>query len=154
MFGHQPRMSLAVFMVIYHFSHWHFTPPLTILLLPVMMIPAVIASLGVAYMLSAITVTYRDFRFLIPVASQLWMWVSFVMLPQKLLHEHARLLKYEWLLALNPMYGILQAIRHVMLPDMGWTPWHLVMGTIVAIAMCVLGMFYFRKTERRFADIA
>jgi homopolymeric O-antigen transport system permease protein len=62
--------------------------------------------------------------------------------------------KYEWLLALNPMYGIIQGIRHVVLPNMGWNPWHLVIGTAVSCGMCVLGMFYFRKTERRFADIA
>jgi len=144
----------VAFMIIFHFSHWHYVPPVTMLLLPLFIIPAAIASLGVAYLLSAVTVTYRDFRFLIPVASQMWMWLSFVMLPRELLLEHQRLSKYEWLLAMNPMYGIIQGIRHVVLPDMGWNPWHLVIGTAVACGMCVLGMFYFRKTERRFADIA
>lgn len=143
-----------VFIVFYHFSHWHFTPPLSIVLLPVLMIPAAIASLGMAYLLSAATVTYRDFRFLIPLASQVWMWLSFVMLPRELLLQHHRLAKYELLLALNPMYGIIEAIRHVTLPGMSWDPWHLVIGTVVSCGLCVLGAFYFRKTERRFADIA
>jgi lipopolysaccharide transport system permease protein len=144
---------LAVFMVCYHFSHWQFTPPPQVLLLPLLLIPAAIASLGVAYMLSAVTVTYRDFRFLIPVGSQLWMWMSFVMMPRELILRRPRLAHMEWVLALNPMYGIIQGVRHVLL-GMDWVPWHLALGTVVACGMCVLGMFYFRKTERRFADIA
>jgi lipopolysaccharide transport system permease protein len=145
---------LAVFMVWYHFSTWHFVPPMTIFLFPLLLIPTVIAALGMAYLLSALTVTYRDFRFLIPVVSQMWMWISFVMIPRELLLARPKLARYEWILALNPMYGIIQGFRHLMLPGMGWNPWHLVVGTLIACGMCVLGMFYFRKTERRFADIA
>jgi lipopolysaccharide transport system permease protein len=141
------------FMLAYHFSHWHFTPPIGILLLPLLMIPVVICSLGVAYLLSALTVTYRDFRFLVPVASQMWMWLSFVMIPRELLSNGHRFAKWEWVLALNPMYGILEAIRHFTL-NLDWHPWHLVSGTATACGMCVLGAFYFRRTERRFADIA
>ena len=143
---------LAVFMVGYHFTHYHFTPGWEILLLPLLIVPTVIAALSMAYLLSALTVTYRDFRFVIPFLSQLWMQVSFVTLPRELVLQ-SRYAPYEWLLALNPMYGIIEAYRHAML-HMAWTPWHLVLGTAVASALCVLGMFYFRKTERRFADIA
>ena len=48
---------------------------------------------------SALTVTYRDFRFLIPLMAQTWMWLSFVAFPP-LMVEHSR---WRWLLALNPM---------------------------------------------------
>jgi len=141
------------FMIYYHFS-MGYTPPITIVFLPFLMLPIVIASLGVAYLLSAVTVTYRDFRFLIPFMGQIWMWVSFVMMPRELLLTHTRFIKYEWLLSLNPMYGLLQGIRRVVLPHMTWNPWHYVIGTLISCGMCVLGAFYFRKTERRFADIA
>ena len=121
--------------------------------LPLVLIPLSIASLGVAYLLSAVTVTYRDFRFLVPVASQLWMWLSFVMMPRELLLGSPKLARWDKVLALNPMFGIIQAVRHVVL-GMSWDPWDLVIGTVVASGVCVLGMFYFRRTERRFADIA
>ncbi len=150
-------VMLICFMVYYYFSPtWHFVPPITILYVPLLMIPMIVASMGVAYFLSAVTVTYRDFRFLIPIASQLWMWMSWVMMPRKLLLDSPTLLKYEWLFALNPMYGIIEAVRHFALggPDFPWNPMHLVIGSSIATVMCVVGMFYFRKTERRFADIA
>jgi lipopolysaccharide transport system permease protein len=84
------------------------------------------------------------------------MWMSWVMMPRKLLLDSPTLLKYEWLFALNPMYGIIEAVRHFALggPDFPWNPMHLVIGSSIATVMCVVGMFYFRKTERRFADIA
>ncbi len=148
---------LLGFMAYYHFvSSWHWTPPITILYAPLLLLPMIVASMGMAYFLSAVTVTYRDFRFLIPVATQIWMWMSFVMMPRKLLAEHQNLLKYEWILALNPMYGVIQGIRHFCFggPNNEWNPIHLVIGSVVGVIMCVFGMFYFRKTERRFADIA
>ena len=148
-------MSLLVaFMVVYYFSpKYHFVPSWEILLLPLLVIPATIATLGVAYFLSAVTVTYRDFRFLVPLMAQIWMQLSFVMLPRELLLQSPKLSHWEWVLAFNPMYGVIQAFRHFAL-GMDWNPTHLVVGTIVGLIMCIFGMFYFRKTERRFADIA
>jgi lipopolysaccharide transport system permease protein len=144
---------MGAFMIVYHFSHYHFTSSWSLLMMPLLIIPTAIAALGVAYLLSAVTVVYRDFRFLIPFMSQIWMQVSFVMLPRELIIQHSRYAGYEWILALNPMYGIIESYRHLVL-KMSWNPMHLVIGTLVACAMCIVGMFYFRKTERRFADIA
>ncbi len=145
---------LVFFMIVYHFSPtYHFTPSWGLLVLPLLLIPATIATLGVSYFLSAVTVTYRDFRFLIPFMVQIWMQLSFVMFPRELLDTRPKLQHWEWVLAFNPMYGIIQAFRHFAL-GMAWNPNHLVIGTLVAVVMCVYGMFYFRKTERRFADIA
>jgi lipopolysaccharide transport system permease protein len=79
------------------------------------------------------------------------MLVSFVMFPREVMLE--RFGDLEWILSLNPMYGIIQAYRHLAL-GMNWNPWHLVNGMAVASVLMVFGLFYFRKTERRFADIA
>ncbi len=144
---------MGAFMVGFHFSHYHFTPSWSLLLMPLLIIPSVIAALGVAYLLSAVTVVFRDLRFLIAFFSPILMELSFVMLPRELILQHAKYAKYEWVLALNPMYGIIESYRHLVL-HMSWNPMHLVTGTAVACGMCVVGMFYFRKTERRFADIA
>jgi lipopolysaccharide transport system permease protein len=145
---------LVFFMILYHFSGtYHFTPGWKIVFVPLLIIPAAIATLGMAYTLSAITVTYRDFRFLIPFMLQIWMQMSFVMFPRELLLQRPKLAPYEWVLAFNPMYGIIQAFRHCAL-GMDWSPRDLIIGTAVGVVLCVFGMFYFRKTERRFADIA
>ena len=49
--------------------------------LPLLLVLTHHVSLGMAYLLSALTVTYRDFRFLIPFMAQIWMWLSFIAFP-------------------------------------------------------------------------
>jgi lipopolysaccharide transport system permease protein len=142
---------LIIFMVGYHFGTSGFTPPWTIVLVPLLIVPTIIAALGMAYTLSALTVTYRDLRFIIPFMVQIWMLLSFVMFPREVMLQ--RYGKLEWILSLNPMYGIIQAYRGLAL-GMNWNPWHLVTGTSIALVLMIFGLFYFRKTERRFADIA
>jgi lipopolysaccharide transport system permease protein len=144
---------LALFAVWYAFSGSQFDLPWTVVLVPLLIIPTAIAAMGMAYTLSALTVTYRDFRFIIPFMTQIWMLLSFVMFPRELLLNSPRLTQWEWVLSLNPMYGIIQAYRGLAL-GMDWNPIHLLNGTLVASALLVFGLFYFRKTERRFADIA
>ena len=60
------------------FAWYHYVPAWTIVFLPFLFLVTIIMALGAAYLLSALTVTYRDFRFLIPVITQIWMYVSFV----------------------------------------------------------------------------
>jgi lipopolysaccharide transport system permease protein len=145
---------LFALMFVYHFvPTYQFSPPLLgLLALPPLVLLTVILGLGVSYFLSAVTVTYRDFRFLIPFAVQILMYVSFVAYPSPptLAVNHPIINK---LVMLNPMYGIIDSFRSAVLG----TPFHplsLLVATVISVAGCVYGMFYFRKTERRFADIA
>ena len=146
-------LVLAVFFICYSLGSSSYTPPWTIVFVPLLIIPTMIAAMAMAYTLSALTVTYRDFRFHIPIMVQIWMLMSFVMFPRELLLQRPKLAAWEWVLSLNPMYGIIQAYRGLGL-GMDWNPMHLVTGTLVSIALFVFGLFYFRRTERRFADIA
>jgi len=103
-----------------------------------------------AFALSAMTVTYRDLRFLIPFITQIGMWMSAVVYPYKSVFGG----KMLWLQFFNPFYGIIDAFRSAMFRGWGWQPWHLLASIIWTAAILVFGLFYFRKTERRFADIA
>jgi len=133
-------------------------PTWGMLLLPVLLALTVVVSLGMAYLLSALTVTYRDFRFLIPFMAQLWMWLSFVAFPPAMV-EHWR---WRWILALNPMYAIIAAYRKILLGNVpgitdamiGWHWTYLAVSVATSLALLVVGVFYFRRTERRFSDIA
>ncbi len=144
---------MIALMILYHFvPAYHFTPGLQILAVLPMVLMMIVLGLGVAYFLSAVTVTYRDFRFLIPFAVQVLMYVSFVAYPV----PEARLLKHPILsdiLMINPMYGIIDGFRWALLG----MPFHMtpvIVSGVISVVLCVYGMFYFRKTERRFADIA
>jgi lipopolysaccharide transport system permease protein len=133
-------------------------PTWGVLLLPLLLALTLLVSLGMSFLLSALTVTYRDFRFLIPFMAQIWMWVSFVAFPPSLVEKW----RYRWVLALNPMYPIVAGYRKILLGNVpgledwmiGWHWNYLALSVVTSIAIFVLGLFYFRKTERRFSDIA
>jgi lipopolysaccharide transport system permease protein len=132
---------------------YRFVPPWTAVLLPLLLIPTILLAAGMAYLLSALTVTYRDFRFIIQFMAQLWMWVSFVMFPVP--GSWLDKPKFQFLFYLNPMYGQVTAYRKALLGlDHGWNPRHFACSVVLSVAVFFLGIFYFRRTERRFADIA
>ena len=139
-------ITLALFGVL--LALFRFAPSWQVVFLPAILAMTVVATLGLGYFLAALTVQYRDFRFVIPFMIQTLMYVSAVFYSVNLLSPGYRLL-----LSLNPMCGLITACRSAVLG----TPWDLPMlaiSSVVALGMLALGLFYFRKTERRFADIA
>jgi lipopolysaccharide transport system permease protein len=127
-----------------------YAPSPQIVLLPVLILLTILLSLGIAFILSAATVTYRDLRFLIPFITQIGMWLSFVIVPYKSVFHG----KWQYAELLNPFFGIVDGFRSCLFGGWGWQPWHLLSSVIWTVALLAFGLFYFRKTERRFADIA
>jgi lipopolysaccharide transport system permease protein len=129
-------------------AFYRFVPSWQIVFAPFLALLTVVASLGVVYLLSALTVTYRDFRYIIPIMIQLLMYLSPVVYSVRLVPE-----KYQWLLGVNPMAGIIDGFRSSILGK----PWNFpILLTSIASTFLILllGGIYFRNTERRFADIA
>jgi lipopolysaccharide transport system permease protein len=151
---------LVSFIFILLLMAWfHVAPSVWMVLMPLLLILTITCTLGAAYLFSALTITYRDFRFLIPFIGQVWMWGSFVAFPATAFTNGQLGHKTKIILALNPMYGIICAWRKVILGGApseitGWDPMMFTSSVIVTIAFFLLGLYYFRKTERRFADIA
>ncbi len=118
-----------------------------ILWLPFFMAGLFILSIGFGSWLAAITVTYRDFRYVISYLLQIWMYLTPVLYPVSFVPE-----KWQWLLYLNPLYAWITGIRASFLNQ----PIDL-FGTFISLSFSILifaaGMFYFEKTQRRFADI-
>lgn len=124
-----------------------------VLLFPLLAVHAALLGSGLAYLLSALTVTYRDFRFIIPFVNQILMWVSFIMIPvpPQLLESW----KWQTLFHLNPVYGIVAGARKALMDlNHGWSWTAYLTSLAVTLAIFTFGVFFFRRTERRFADIA
>ena len=119
-----------------------------VLAVPLLILLTIIAALGVGLSLAAVTVTYRDFRYVIPFMIQAWMYLSPVIYPVSMVPP-----QWQWLLAVNPMVGIIDAFRSALL-DRPWNFQTLGVSTLSACLLLTYGLFYFRKTERRFADVA
>lgn len=143
-------VDLAISFVIYGviLAVYGIVPSVGLVWLPLLVLLTIMAALGFGYTLAALTVSYRDFRFVVPFMIQAMLYISPVIYPVTIIPE-----KYHWIMALNPMTGIIDGYRSAILGK----PWNMTILSIsasVTIVLFVFGLFYFKKTERRFADIA
>jgi len=127
---------------------WYRTlPGITILLLPVAVLIACLMALGVGLWIAALNVEYRDIRVAVPFILQLGMYVTPIVYPLTAIPE-----RYRWLAVLNPMTGIAQTFRASLL-RLPVPTTALAWSATAAIVLLVSGGYYFRRMERRFADI-
>jgi lipopolysaccharide transport system permease protein len=119
-----------------------------ILMLPALIALMLIATLGAVFLLAALTVSYRDFKYITPFGVQLLMYASPIVYPTGMVPE-----KYRWIFALNPMAGVIDGWRSAILGK-SWDLDLLSISGLSALILFAIGIGYFRHTERRFADIA
>lgn len=135
---------LAGMMVFYHIS----PSPSSLIWLPVFLLLALATALGIGLWLSALNARYRDVRYLAGFLTQLWMFATPVVYPSSLLDE-----PWRTIYGLNPMVGVVEGFRWALL-GRGQPPGPmLLISTLTALVLLITGMFYFRRTERTFADV-
>jgi lipopolysaccharide transport system permease protein len=139
-------VSLGIYAVILVF--YQVIPSWTIVFVPLLIALTFIATMSAGLTLSALTVFYRDFRQLVPFLTQIWLYLTFVIYPGSMIRQPLR-----WILSLNPMFGIVLAFRSAIL-GLEWDLPCLLISTVAAVSSFLLAVFYFRRTERFFADFA
>ena len=120
---------------------------LNLLMIPIILVSVVFTALGVGTLLSALTVAYRDFRFVVPFLVQIWMFATPVVYSVTLVPE-----KWQWIIFLNPMTGVIEAFRSAFL-DRPFDFASIAVSFAVSLVVFVIGIAYFERVERRFADI-
>lgn len=128
---------------------YQFIPDLKIVFLPLFLLLAVIASLGIGFWISALNVKYRDFRYVVPFIVQIGLYVSPVGFSSSIISEQWRLIY-----SLNPMVGVIDGFRWAILGKEAtlYLP-GFSLSIIIAVVLFATGIWYFNKTERKFADI-
>ena len=123
-------------------------PGAAVLLFPVLIGLTFFCAIGAGLWLAALNVEYRDIRYVIPFLIQLWMFASPVIYPSSIVPE-----RYQWLIAVNPMAGVIKAFRACLLgtQPVDWVS--LGVSSAVIALLLVSGLFYFRRMERTFADV-
>ena len=130
-------------MMLWYGVGWSFN----LLLAPLLVAGTIFIALGVGILMSALTVAYRDFRYVIPFLVQLWMFATPVVYPASLVPEG-----WRWLLFLNPMAGFIEGFRSAFLGrPFDWLA--ITLSLIVSVLVFAAGIAYFEKVERQFADI-
>ena len=129
-------------------AYYSYVPELmSILVLPILLAITFMAAVGGGLFLAALNVKYRDVRFVLPFFIQLLLFLTPVIYPASIAG------KYSWILAMNPMMGVIQNARAVLL-DTAPINWILIGISFAACAvLLVIGVIYFKKVERYFADI-
>ena len=129
--------------------YYKFLPGLNILLLPLFILMALLASLGPGLWITALNVKYRDFRYIIPFVVQFGLYVSPVGFSSNVIPE-----KWRLLYSINPMVGVIDGFRWCILGGESRIYWPgFVLSTIIVVFFIWLGVSKFRKTEKTFADL-
>lgn len=120
-----------------------------LLLLPIPIVLMILTAAGISMWLTALAVQYRDVRYGIPFALQVFMYATPLVYSVSEIPE-----AYRMFYALNPLVGVYEGFRTMVLGT-GSIPWaYLGLGALTSIGLLVSGALYFRRMERHFADVA
>ncbi len=134
---------LAALMIFFHV-----TPTLAIVTLPLFLLLALATSLGVSLWLSALNVQYRDVNYLLPFITQFWLYATPVVYPASLIPD-----KWRVLYGLNPMAGVVEGFRWALFGTNEAPGPMLAVSVAMVLLLLVSGAYFFRRMEKRFADV-
>ena len=139
--------GLLLLMMLYY----RFVPPVQMLFLPVFVALAFLISIGVGLFVTALNVKFRDFRYIIPFVVQFGIYVTPVGYSSAVIAQKYSDRARFWF-SLNPMVGVIDGFRFCIVREpMYWPGFFLSLG--VMLLFLWLGIRYFRKTEKSFADL-
>lgn len=136
-------MLLGLMLVYQVFPTWN------CLFLPVLILIMLASALGIGLWLTAMAIQYRDIKHALSFVVQLAMYASPIIYSANIIPE-----RFRYLYAINPMVGVIEGFRSALLGT-GPMPWDLIaIGSASATVFLVSGLFYFRRQERVFSDVA
>jgi lipopolysaccharide transport system permease protein len=140
--------GVAFFLLLAMMVWYGVTPGWAVVTVPAFVMLAVATALAVGLWLAALNVQYRDFRYTIPFLTQFWMFASPVAYPSSLVPE-----AWRPLYGLNPMAGVIEGFRWALV-NKADPSWELLAVSAAAVAVLLTGgLYYFRRMEKRFADL-
>jgi lipopolysaccharide transport system permease protein len=133
-------------------GYYGILPTAGAVLLPVLLLLAIATALGFGLWLAALNVRFRDVNYVTPYIIQVWMYLTPVIYGSTLIPQ-----RYRYLIALNPMTGVVEGFRWALLgqqlAEMQPLGTLLAISTAVSLLVLAGGIVFFRRTERSFADI-
>ncbi|MBI1374419.1 MAG: ABC transporter permease [Phycisphaera sp.] len=136
------------------FTDYHFVISWALLTLPLWVLLAVAAALSISLWLSALNVVYRDVRYILPFLTQLLMYVSPVIYTTKSVMTGDVPQWIRTVYALNPLVSVMEGFRWALLGRSDPPGFELIPSTAMVAVLLVGGLYYFRRMERTFADVA
>ena len=136
--------SIVLVGLIFRYQTW---PNIAIVLAPLFLLVALITALGIGLFFGALGSRYRDVPYVIPFLTSLGMYVSGVIVPMSQFPKYA-----QWVLALNPMTAVINGFQWGVVSAPPPEPGKTLVSLAAMVVIFVLGLWFFRRTEPRFAD--
>lgn len=139
--------GISSLLIIGLLAYFRIMPDGHLLLWPLLIVLLVMLSYGLGIILAVLTVKYRDFKYATPFFIQLGLFVTPIIYPPSIIPE-----RYRPFLALNPLTGIIDSFRAILVPAQP-VQWGLLgISAIVTVMIFAVGILYFRASEQSFAD--
>lgn len=140
-------LAIVVFFIL--MIYYHLVPNFAgLLFIPILIFISVFSVIGLGLFLASVNVKYRDVRHALPFFIQLMLFLTPVIYPVSIVPQ-----KFQWLIYLNPMAGVITLARSSMLHTAPVDLKLLLISSGISLVLLIFGLYYFRKTERFFADI-
>jgi lipopolysaccharide transport system permease protein len=139
--------AIASAVVLVLMAWYHIPLSWELLIWPVLALPLVALVLGVGMSLAALNVKFRDVKYAIPFALQMWLFLTPIIYPTSIVPERLR-----FLTMLNPLTGVIEAFRAALLPDRTIAWGELSVSVLLIGLIFIVALRYFHTTERDFAD--
>jgi lipopolysaccharide transport system permease protein len=147
--GGLPDFFLAFLVLVGMMLYYGLFPTgASLVLLPLYLSLALTTSLGVGLWLAALNAEYRDVRYVVPFLTQFWMYATPVVYPSSLLDE-----PWRTLYGLNPMVSVVEGFRWSLLGQGETVSVMFGLSALTSLVLLTSGAFFFRRVERRFADV-
>jgi lipopolysaccharide transport system permease protein len=140
---------LVSFIILGVLMAWYrFVPDWKIIFVPIFLLLAMLFSMGMGFLFSALNVKYRDFRYIVPFIVQFGLYISPVGFSSDVVPE-----QWRFVYSLNPMVGVIDGFRWSIIGrGVNFYIPGFIISIVLTIGLLIVGILYFRKTERIFAD--
>jgi homopolymeric O-antigen transport system permease protein len=140
---------LAFVVLVGMMIYYGIGPTAAILFMPLFLLLALVTTVGVGLWFSALNVMYRDVRYTVPFIIQAWLFATPIAYPSSIISSGA----WKVIYGLNPMAGVVEGFRWTLLGVENQIGPMIAVSSGVAVLLLVSGAFFFRRTERIFADV-
>lgn len=140
--------AIALLLLVGLMLYYHVRTGWVLWLSPVILLVMLLVTAGVSILLATLNVRYRDVKYALPFLIQGWMFATPVVYPANVIPQ-----RFRSILALNPCWGMVDGFRACVFG--GWQLDFRLIGTSVVMALLVflMGIYYFRRQEKSFADV-
>jgi lipopolysaccharide transport system permease protein len=146
--SHLLDFAIATVVLVIALFFYGFTASASLLWIPLIAAQAFAVSVVLGTLMSAVNARYRDVQYALPLAVQVWLFLTPVAYPASLVPD-----QWQWVYGLNPMAGVVEAFRWALLSTTPPSSQMVLSSLVSTLVLAIVAAFYFQRTESVLADV-